>query len=733
MAYGISHSEAGFRIALALRLFHLRKFIALRGFIVDGMTFKYRRKITITEQSGNDLTDYQVLIELSSSNFDFSKTQTNGEDIRFADAAGNLLDYWIEEWDSVNETAKVWVKVPSIPANGSVEIWMYYGNPEIRIGSDGAATFLFFDDFSAYSLSIYGYYDSDEAMPKTISHGHDAVYDPVSNKIFFVFLDSGGKHFVYYYDQETGEISDLYDTGISAVADLTHGQPAIAIDNDGYIWVFSGCHDSKCRVAVSKNPRDPSEWEEKTPIGTGEGDTWTIGGVTYPQPIPVSDGMLVIVRHHDSSAWYDNSIAMFKSTDRGETWTKTIIAKPYSAKNYPFLFRKLNGKIYGLISPRNVDGDDYWHGVMFMMSDDEGQTWKKADGTVYTLPVDADSADWITTDLHKKSFNVAVLPNGNPVATIGEDSSPKKLYFAKWNGANWELHVIDDDIGSVYHSGFFTHIKPITNDKIEIYATVDINGTMEVVKYTSEDGGITWTKEQITSNSPYHNAHLTPVDNHDNLVYWCYGGSAETVEIKTYPLDIPSPIPFEGEGVWMPSPARGLGNCDISNGYLNLEAPDSNDNYGVCSVDYFSPFNIALRFKSKVRLVFWTQIGFDNHDVVGGSGDDWIIYYFKDSVDADCIGRQINGSRSDIPQPLTHDEWIVREMQIKNGKANIIEGECVLLADIDAPTDAMRIKCYCSGSSGWQAGVDNANIDWILIRKFVEPEPSVSIGAEETA
>jgi len=106
------------------------------------LPFKYRRKITITEQSGNDLTYYQVLIELNSTNFDFTHAQTNGEDIRFTDASGNLLDYWIEEWDAVNKTAKVWVKAPSIPANSSVEIFMYYGNPEITSASDASATFI---------------------------------------------------------------------------------------------------------------------------------------------------------------------------------------------------------------------------------------------------------------------------------------------------------------------------------------------------------------------------------------------------------------------------------------------------------------------------------------------------------------------------------------------------------------------------------------------------------------
>jgi len=110
------------------------------GWPLEG--WNYRRKVTITEQSGNDLSDFQVLISLDSSNFNFAHAQSNGEDVRFTDAEGNLLPYWIEEWDAVNEKAKVWVKVPSIPANSSVDIYMYYGNPSASSASDASATFI---------------------------------------------------------------------------------------------------------------------------------------------------------------------------------------------------------------------------------------------------------------------------------------------------------------------------------------------------------------------------------------------------------------------------------------------------------------------------------------------------------------------------------------------------------------------------------------------------------------
>ena len=140
----MSEMARGISLVSLLRKQLRRPIISLPagGFIIDSMTFKYRRKITITEQSGSDLTDYQVLIELNSTNFDFSHAQTNGEDIRFTDADGNLLDYWIEEWDALNETAKVWVKVPSIPANDTAEIYMYYGNSEITSASNASETFI---------------------------------------------------------------------------------------------------------------------------------------------------------------------------------------------------------------------------------------------------------------------------------------------------------------------------------------------------------------------------------------------------------------------------------------------------------------------------------------------------------------------------------------------------------------------------------------------------------------
>ena len=127
------------------------KWLNYKSWIVEELFFAYRKQITVTEQSGNGLTDYQVLIELNSTNFDFSHANEDGSDIRFYDGS-NFLNYWIEKWDSVNQEAKVWVKVPSIPASSSTSFYMYYSNSNVTSASNGEDTFEFFDDFEGTEI-----------------------------------------------------------------------------------------------------------------------------------------------------------------------------------------------------------------------------------------------------------------------------------------------------------------------------------------------------------------------------------------------------------------------------------------------------------------------------------------------------------------------------------------------------------------------------------------------------
>ncbi|MEB3756879.1 MAG: DUF2341 domain-containing protein [Desulfurococcales archaeon] len=92
--------------------------------------WKYYKTITI-QNNGPAINGYTILIQLNSTNFNFSKANQNGTDLRFiAQDKITPLNYWIEYWNSTNSTARIWVKL-NLPSNQNTTIYMLYGNPSV--------------------------------------------------------------------------------------------------------------------------------------------------------------------------------------------------------------------------------------------------------------------------------------------------------------------------------------------------------------------------------------------------------------------------------------------------------------------------------------------------------------------------------------------------------------------------------------------------------------------------
>ncbi|MCW1312841.1 MAG: DUF2341 domain-containing protein, partial [Candidatus Parvarchaeota archaeon] len=148
----------------------------------------YRVPINITERSGNNLIDYQVLIELNTRRLIVGeaiyelpifissvgenlteypvkieitdpdilrKIMHDGRDIRIFNKSTNmpysdtegLLPFWIQEIIP-DQKLIIWVKVPNIPESGGVTLYMYYGNSGASsIASLCDYVFVFCDDF----------------------------------------------------------------------------------------------------------------------------------------------------------------------------------------------------------------------------------------------------------------------------------------------------------------------------------------------------------------------------------------------------------------------------------------------------------------------------------------------------------------------------------------------------------------------------------------------------------
>lgn len=109
-------------------------------------SFPYRKEITIQENSGNNLTDYQVFLNISYS----PHMQEDFDDLRFTykNSTGEYeIPYWIENYTS-SKFAEVWIKVPYIQANSNATVYMYYGNSQALSKSNGTTTLLIYDEFT---------------------------------------------------------------------------------------------------------------------------------------------------------------------------------------------------------------------------------------------------------------------------------------------------------------------------------------------------------------------------------------------------------------------------------------------------------------------------------------------------------------------------------------------------------------------------------------------------------
>lgn len=138
-------------------------------------SWNYKKEVTITENSGSGLTDYQIPFNIT---YD-AKMQNDFDDLRFLNSAETTeLNYWIE--DKVDGSwAYVWVKVPSITASSNTSIYMYYGNSGASSGEASATSvFEIYDDFlgSSYNTTLWeNFYTGNSGGSISVSGGYVTI------------------------------------------------------------------------------------------------------------------------------------------------------------------------------------------------------------------------------------------------------------------------------------------------------------------------------------------------------------------------------------------------------------------------------------------------------------------------------------------------------------------------------------------------------------------------------
>jgi hypothetical protein len=118
---------------------------------------------------GSDLVNFPYLLRFAGDEFPFAEASRTGKDIRFANAAGTHLPYYIEQWDSTAGIAAVWVKVDTIRGNNSSQsIKMHWGMPNAPDSSRGRYVFSTADGF----VAAYHFSQADSLRDATLNGLH---------------------------------------------------------------------------------------------------------------------------------------------------------------------------------------------------------------------------------------------------------------------------------------------------------------------------------------------------------------------------------------------------------------------------------------------------------------------------------------------------------------------------------------------------------------------------------
>lgn len=253
--------------------------------------------------------------------------------------------------------------------------------------------------------------------------------------------------------------------------DTWHNAPSIAVDSQGFIHVVYNMHSNPWQYSVSKNPENISEWEFRGQYaGTNPGkgvpsqagcsgncyDEWMGEGVadipgnqiTYPFLTKDRNGVLYIsfreAYNCSNSDYFSRewSGGLAKYDVDTKTWERLAGMRPFAhdpnyvpaAGGMHFFFDPQNRVHVSWVWGRHYSSSDGSNAFFnnpnypsYAYSDDGGETFRKADGVILTIPLSKNSSeqiissDWINPNNNGFFFGytiVSAMPDGTPYVYI---------------------------------------------------------------------------------------------------------------------------------------------------------------------------------------------------------------------------------------------------------------------------------------------------------------------------
>ncbi len=376
----------------------------------------------------------------------------------------------------------------------------------------------------------------------TAKHNPLAVYAPDTQRTYFVWGGTSSEDerklrlMLSYYDHRTGTAprpAMVFDKGD---VDDPHDNPALQIDDDGYLWFFVAGRGTT-RPGYIYRSREPHSIEAFDSVRADR-------KFAYPQPWYVSGRGFVVLYTE-----YGQGRELFWRTSAdGYTWSEHRKLAGFGG-HYQVSWCK-NGRIFTAFNYHINGVVDTRTNLYFLQSSDFGASWQTASGETISPPLATVDNAALVRDYHSEGLlvyckDVNFDVDGNPVilhitsssAEAGVQEPPRSWMTAHWSGREWQFRRVTDayhnyDMGSLYiEDGLWRIIAP-TEPGPQPWGTGG-----EVAVWTSEDQGVTWRKERnLTAESPRNHSYVRRPLNADPGFYgfWADGDAHEFSVSRLY-------------------------------------------------------------------------------------------------------------------------------------------------------------------------------------------------------
>lgn len=357
----------------------------------------------------------------------------------------------------------------------------------------------------------------------TANHVPIAIYSAKANKTFFVYggTRSAGERYLLimasYFDHASGMVPRPTIVHDKQGVNDPHDNAAIAIDDDGFVWVF---------VSGRARHRPGFIYKSKQPYSVDDFERILEGEMTYPQPKFISGrGFFYLFTKYTAGREL-----YWQTSKDGREWSE---AKKLAGFSGHYQVSAARGDVIGstfMWHPgRSVDKRT---NLYYAQTKDFGETWTSADGKVIETPLVTEKNPALLIDYQAQGLNVYIHDlnfdaAGRPVilyltsggAKPGPVSGTRTWRVTRWDGAAWRTNSICEsdhnyDTGCIYIDGDrWTVIGPMlagpqptgTGGEIAIWQSDDAGGAWKMAQQITRDSKLnhSYVRRPLNAKSPF--------------------------------------------------------------------------------------------------------------------------------------------------------------------------------------------------------------------------------------